>query len=80
MLTIIKYLPCFLNFAATVMPKTRLTKTTIPNTTKPPITPPTIAAMVDLLSKGTKETSVKCMCTCVPQCGCLSQCMHTMCA
>ena len=29
-------------------------KVKIPNTTKPPATPPTIAAMLDLLSNGTK--------------------------
>ena len=53
------YLPCLLNFTATVMPRIKLK---IPNTTKPPATPPNIAAVLDLLSKGTKGV---CVCVCV---------------
>ena len=45
------YLPCLLNFKPTIMPEI---KPKIPNTTKPAATPPAIAAMLDLLSEGTK--------------------------
>ena len=47
----------------------------IPNATKPPTTPPTIAAMLDLLSKGAKEVCV-CMCVCVCARVHICMCVH----
>ena len=48
------------------MPESKLK---IPNTTKPPATTPAIAAMLDMLSEGTKGV-------CVHVCVCVYVCVH----